>query len=113
MCSALKGFYRQVLLHGSKAITQSSGPDQAVPPPVVPDVFFLFLHGDYDLIHQRMMCRKGHYMKADMLRSQFDTLEAPSEGENVLSLDIRRSMADLAMEVEKHIISLKSSPAMP
>ncbi|KAI9521883.1 hypothetical protein NQZ68_004038 [Dissostichus eleginoides] len=108
-CSALKRLYRQILLHGSKAFP-SSGPDQDGLPASSPDVCFLFLYGDYDLIHQRMVVRRGHYMKADLLRSQFDVLEPPLDKENVLPLDIRRSITDMAMEVEKHIVSLKSSP---
>ncbi|XP_049433880.1 probable gluconokinase [Epinephelus fuscoguttatus] len=111
-CSALKRLYRQILLYGSKALAFSSGPDQDILPPTYPDVFFIFLHGDYNLIQQRMVARRGHYMKADMLRSQFDDLEPPSDEENVLPLDIRRSITDMAMEVEKHAISLKSS-SMP
>ena len=30
-------------------------------------------------INQRMEERQGHYMKANMLRSQFDTLEEPRD----------------------------------
>ncbi|XP_034452131.1 probable gluconokinase isoform X1 [Hippoglossus hippoglossus] len=105
-CSALKRLYRQILLHGSRAL------DQDILPPVAPDVFFLFLHGDYGLIHQRMVARRGHYMKADLLRSQFDALEPPLDEENVLSLDISRSVTDLGAEVEQHIIGLKSSPVV-
>ncbi|XP_054467237.1 probable gluconokinase isoform X2 [Anoplopoma fimbria] len=108
-CSALKRLYRQILLFGSKALDSSSGPDQEILPPTPPDVFFLFLHGDYDLIQQRMVARRGHYMKADLLRSQFDALEPPLDEENVLPLDIRRSFTDMAMEVQKHIALLKSS----
>lgn len=110
VCSALKRLYRQILLYGSKALASSSSPGQGILPLAPPNVFFLFLHGDYDLIHQRMVARRGHYMKADLLRSQFDVLEPPSDEENVLSLDIRRSLADMATEVEKHILGLKSSP---
>lgn len=51
-------------------------------------------------------------MKADLLRSQFDVLEPPSDKENMLPLDIRRSIADMATEVQKHIASLKSSPML-
>ncbi|KAK5871097.1 hypothetical protein PBY51_003997 [Eleginops maclovinus] len=109
-CSALKRLYRQILLHGSKALASSSGPDQDCLPASFPDVCFLFLYGDYNLIQQRMVARRGHYMKADLLRSQFDVLEPPSDKENVLPLDIRRSITDMAMEVDKHIISVKSSP---
>lgn len=109
-CSALKRQYRQILLYGSKALVSSSAPGQDLLPPSSPNVFFLFLHGDYDVLYQRMVARRGHYMKADMLRSQFDTLEPPLDEENVLPLDVRRSIPDMAMEVERHIISLKSSP---
>lgn len=52
-------------------------------------------------------------MKADLLRSQFDALEPPVDEENVLSLDIRRSITDMATEVEQHLISLGLSPVMP
>ncbi|XP_070761177.1 probable gluconokinase [Enoplosus armatus] len=106
-CSALKHLYRQILLYGSKALAPSSAPDQDIPPPTSPDVFFLFLHGDYDLLYQRMVARNGHYMREHLLRSQFDVLEPPLDEENVLPLDIRRSIADMAKEVEKHV---KSSP---
>ncbi|XP_013876215.1 probable gluconokinase [Austrofundulus limnaeus] len=106
-CSALKRLYRQILLHGSSALTSSSCPHQSISPPTSSDVFFLYLHGDYDFIYQRMVARKGHYMKADLLRSQFDILEPPTDEENVLPLDIRKSVADLVLEVEKHLLSLK------
>uniref|UniRef100_A0A3P8RX86 Gluconokinase n=1 Tax=Amphiprion percula TaxID=161767 RepID=A0A3P8RX86_AMPPE len=112
-CSALKRRYRQILLHGSKALTSSSNPDTDVLPPSSPDVCFLFLHGEYEFIHQRMVARRGHYMKAELLRSQFDSLEPPLDDENVLSLDIRRSIADMAAEVEKHIMSFKLATANP
>lgn len=46
-------------------------------------------------------------MKADLLRSQFDTLQPPLVGEeNVLPLNIRRNLSDMAMEVEEHLTSV-------
>lgn len=108
VCSALKHQYRRILLHGSKALASPSDTDQEIFPPASPDVFFLFLRGDYEFIYQRMVARRGHYMKADMLRSQFDTLEAPSDEENVLTLDIQRGIDDMAVEVERHLINHRS-----
>ncbi|XP_065327927.1 probable gluconokinase isoform X3 [Pelmatolapia mariae] len=105
VCSALKHQYRRILLHGSKALTSPSETDQEIFPAASPDVFFLFLRGDYEFIYQRMVARRGHYMKADMLRSQFDTLETPSDEENVLTLDIQRGIDDMAVEVERHLIN--------
>lgn len=108
-CSALKRLYRQILLHGSRALTPPSCPDQNLQPSASPHIYFLFLHGDFELIQQRILARRGHYMKESLLRSQFDALEPPLEEENVLLLDVSENISDIAMEVEKHLIALKSS----
>jgi len=60
-CSALRERYRQTLLAGN------SGTD------------IVYLRGSYDLILARMTVRTGHYMKADLLKSQFEDLEEPAE----------------------------------
>ncbi|XP_038161496.1 probable gluconokinase isoform X1 [Cyprinodon tularosa] len=106
-CSALKRLYRHILLHGSMSGAPTICSHQTTSHSASPEVFFLYLHGDYDLIHQRMVARQGHYMKAELLRSQFDILEPPSEEENMLTLDIRKSLSEMILEVEKHIKSLK------
>lgn len=62
-CSALKQTYRE-RLRGDFEMVQ-----------------FVFLDGTFDLIWERMSARKGHYMKAEMLQSQFDTLDRPNEAE--------------------------------
>lgn len=108
-CSALKHLYRQILLHGSRALTPSSCPDQSIQPSTSPHIYFVFLHGDFELLRKRILARKGHYMKEDLLRSQFDALEPPLEEKNVLLLDVSRNISDIAMEVEKHLISIKAS----
>lgn len=59
-CSALKQSYRDLLVSGLE------------------NVSFVYLKGDYDLIQGRMRQRQ-HYMKAGMLRSQFDALEEPRD----------------------------------
>ncbi|MCA9971378.1 MAG: gluconokinase [Anaerolineales bacterium] len=61
-CSALKKAYRDHLRVSGR-------------------VQFVYLHGEFDLIWRRMQARQGHYMKADMLRSQFAALEAPAAAE--------------------------------
>jgi gluconokinase len=58
-CSALKQAYRDALVRKSR------------------DVHFVYLKGSRDLIRERMERRHGHYMKADLLQSQFDILEEP------------------------------------
>lgn len=109
-CSALRRLYRQILLHGSQALACSqsgSHQEELAPPPSSPDVCFVFLHGDFNVIYQRLVARKGHYMKASLLQSQFDTLEPPSHEENVLPLDITMDIPDMAEEVERHLMSHK------
>ncbi len=61
-CSALKENYRQILM--SKA----------------PKIQWVYLAGSYDVIAERMRKRGNHYMKSNLLQSQFDTLEEPNYG---------------------------------
>ena len=60
-CSALKDAYRRVLLEGAD------------------DVGLVYLAGDYQTILARVSHRQGHYLKAGLVRSQFDTLEPPRD----------------------------------
>jgi len=69
-CSALKQAYRD-RLGGNR-----------------PEVHFIYLQGDYALIRQRLQKRQGHFMKADLLTNQFDTLEEP---EGVPAVDIAQA----------------------
>ncbi len=69
-CSALKESYRDILKQDGLAI--------------------VYLQGDFDTIWQRMEARKGHYMKAEMLHSQFDTLEEPTE-DTALTLSLKNT----------------------
>jgi len=80
-CSALKKNYREQLRAGNKSIR------------------FVYLQGDFDLIWQRMQTRPHHYMKAEMLQSQFDTLEAPDASE-ALALPIAMSIPDMIAAIE-------------
>jgi gluconokinase len=66
-CSALKQSYRERLQSDKK------------------NVSFVYLKGDYTLIRQRLQQRHGHFMKADLLASQFAALEEPQE---VFTVDI-------------------------
>ncbi|CAB1319358.1 unnamed protein product [Coregonus sp. 'balchen'] len=105
VCSALRRLYRQVLLFGSEALTSSSDP-AGLHMCCLPGVWFLFLYGTYDLIHARMVARRGHFMQPGLLRSQFDVLEPPTEEENALLLDIRRSTDDICREIQEHLRQL-------
>lgn len=64
-CSALKKSYRGVL---REAITAAHG-DLLL--------LFVYLKADKQLLLERVSNRKDHYMKANMIQSQLDTLEEP------------------------------------
>jgi carbohydrate kinase (thermoresistant glucokinase family) len=64
-CSALKQTYSEYLVI-----------DQA-------EVKLVYLKGDYDLIHERLAQRRGHFMPPGLLASQFAALEEPERGVSV------------------------------
>jgi gluconokinase len=64
-CSALKQSYRDVLAQGR------------------PGVRFVHLEGDKALIRRRLDARRGHYMPAILLDSQFAALEPPADAVTV------------------------------
>lgn len=80
-CSALKEKYRQTLSAGLNNIR------------------FVYLKGDYDLIRERMQKRQ-HFMKAEMLKSQFEALEEPKDA---LILDISQPSNFLIEEILRRI----------
>ena len=59
-CSALKESYRKILR-------------------VSPDVQFIYLKGSYQLIHDRLKERHGHFFDPHLLKSQFADLEEPKD----------------------------------
>ena len=77
-CSALKAKYRQQLRFGNEGL------------------IFVFLKGDFDLIWSRMQTRNDHYMKPEMLISQFNTLETPSKA---LVINIERPLSEIVQEI--------------
>ena len=81
-CSALKENYRQKLLEGNQ------------------EVMIIYLKGSYELIWSRMSARKDHYMKPEMLRSQFDALEEPSDA---LVVDISLSVDEIKQIILQHL----------
>ena len=59
-CSALKKSYRKILN-------------------VSPDIRFIYLKGSYELIHDRLKERHGHFFDPHLLKSQFADLEEPKD----------------------------------
>jgi gluconokinase len=77
-CSALKRAYRDRLRAAA------------------PELRFVFLHGDVELVAARQAARQGHFMPPSLVASQFATLETPSRDERVIALEITAPPAILA-----------------
>ncbi len=69
-CSALKQSYRDQLIGERSAVR------------------LVFLRGDMKQIASRLATRRGHFMPAQLLQSQFDALEEPDQDEHPLAVSI-------------------------
>jgi len=93
-CSALKRSYRDVLAAAA------------------PQVFFVHLHGDPDVIAARVAGRPGHFMPAALVESQFATLEPLEPGEHGAVLDVDQQVDDLVTQ-SLDLLDLRNSEATP
>ena len=78
-CSALKERYRTRLAAGIERIE------------------WIWLKGDFDLIHSRLLRRRHRYMPASLLESQYAALEPPARAITVdVSADVSACVAEIA-----------------
>ncbi len=85
-CSALKEDYRLRLMNSIESRT-----------------IWIYLKGSYDQIFERMNKRVDHFMGANMLQSQFDTLEEPA---NAITISIADSPEIMIAKIREAIVSL-------
>ena len=89
-CSALKRAYRDRL-------------------PVCDEVKFVFLRGDYALVEKQLRSRRGHFMNAALLQSQFDDLQEPQADEHALTVGLGRVPEEIVEEIEAKLHLSKSA----
>jgi gluconokinase len=87
-CSALRQVYRERLAQG------------------LHDVRWVHLAGSFELIAARLQARRHRYMPATLLRSQFDTLEPPTDA---LVVDIGDPPHVLAQRIADELIGTRAS----
>ena len=80
-CSALKRAYRNVLVHGQH------------------NIHIVFLDGEHDLIAGRLAARRGHFMPAGLLESQFSTLEPPAADERPIIVSIDSTVCAIVDDI--------------
>ncbi len=86
-CSALKNSYREILKNANRK-----------------DVRFVYLQGNYDSIFDRLQNRRDHFMKPEMLKSQFATLEEPAE---ILSLSVSLLQKEMVQKIMEQLVETK------
>ncbi len=79
--SALKEKYRLILLTS-------------------PEIKLVYLRGSYELIYSRMQDRPSHYMKPEMLQSQFAALEEPK---GAVIVDISESAEQIVATIRQKL----------
>jgi gluconokinase len=84
-CSALKRDYRDILVHGRS------------------DVRIVYLAGTQELIADRLAHRKGHFMPAGLLKSQFETLQPPGADENPITVSIDASVDAVVDDIVRQL----------
>jgi gluconokinase len=87
-CSALKRAYRDRLR-------------------VSNEVKFVFLRGDFARVQKQLRSRPAHFMNPALLQSQFDDLEEPRPDEDVLTIQLGRTLEEIVNEIEAklHLVS--------
>jgi gluconokinase len=88
-CSALRRAYRAALV-----------PEDAPPGAVR----FVLLQVPAAELERRLEHRRGHYASAELLQSQFDTLELPASAEGVLVLDADRPMDEIVATIRRSLL---------
>lgn len=82
-CSALKQAYRRRLAQGDPAI------------------HFVHLDANFETIHARLTTRGDHFMPAELLASQFDTLETPAAHEDIPRFEAGQAIEDTVSAILK------------
>ena len=88
-CSALKRSYRDRL--------------------AIPGVRLVFLKVDWATVESRLVSRRGHFFPAELAASQFETLEEPGPGEDVLVVDGSRTPEEVVSQILEGV-SVPSKP---
>ncbi len=84
-CSALRRSYRDIIIDDR------------------PDLVLVYLKGSCDLINQRLIARREHFMPVALLDSQFAILEEPTPDEHPIIVDVGGNPAEIAREIVRQI----------
>lgn len=93
-CSALKRKYRDVI-----RVAAYYDPSLLI--------HFIYLDASEETLLQRVSQRKNHYMGANMVHSQFDILEKPSDDEkDVINVDVSRVLDQVLQDAHEKVVKV-------
>lgn len=98
----LRRIIAQRMDSGENAIIASSALKQAYRNQLIvgPNVKTIYLKGSPSLLHSRLQNRGGHYMKPNMLESQLETLEEPT---NAIVIDVSGTVDDIVSQIRREL----------
>jgi gluconokinase len=94
-CSALKRRYRERIIGDRDWVR------------------LIYLDGSRELIAERLATRRGHFMPASLLDSQFDTLEPPGPDENPIVAPIDRPVGSIVAGIVTALSSHRANMVAP
>ena len=101
--AAIRAYIDERLGRGESAVLTCSALRESYRQTIVPDparVKLVHLAGDYRLILERLQHRQGHFMKPEMLKSQFETLEPPQDA---LVVDVALSPEAIVAQIRESL----------
>lgn len=99
--AAIRTYIATTLERGENAVVTCSALKEKYRRTVIAEpakVKIVHLAGDFNLILERLNRRTGHFMKPEMLRSQFETLEPPPDA---FVADIAHSPDEIVAEIRR------------
>lgn len=106
-CSALKEQYRQTIILGAEASSGNKNycsfgdKRQKLQNPLPFYCLVVLLQGSKDLIKERMEKREDHFMPSNLLDSQFETLEEPSNCDlySAVKVSVNQTIEEITNEI--------------
>ena len=101
--AAIRAYVDETLARGASAVVTCSALKERYRRIIVPDpaqVKLVYLAGGFALIAERLRARTGHFMRPEMLSSQFADLEPPRDA---LTVDIAQSIEDIVAQIRSAV----------
>jgi len=99
--AAIRSHIERTLARGESGVVTCSALKENYRAAAIPDpahVKLVHLAGDFELILQRMNARQDHFMRPEMLQSQFATLEPPTAA---LTVNIAKTPDEIVAEIRR------------